>query len=1172
MRPRSMTGWRPSTTARFSFLFLAAISRSAAAIAVDDLVNVPGGPASVQRLLRLDSGRRPATFFRDVHEVLLFEGELQADWPEVEGRRAVVEFAEDLLLWRREFGASAAFSASPKEGEKDARRALAWLGMRVEGAPGSWTTASRNDRESLGRRRFFDAIGTPIPVFLSKLRAGERVVVAPRDEPALLPFGLSAWRQILREPSLTAGDAFLYFVKNVKASRMLVAVDSLDAETLEELGAVAGEGGGSVAALRVLYERALEPFARFPEAISLHAGRFELPGGREADPIWADVFGVSPSEPGRFLRALYEKDSGKGAYVVDVLQQLPDAVARGLVLSGEGFGPRSLERFRQLYRSIEKAGDGVALARRDPDDFGHLARFLHLSAEGDLALSGADLDGETFPRTESELQEIVASGRRHPAQTGDVLARLFRAEPGRQGGPTAGRRFLFVSSLIEIRPDLQEPGLVALLLRGVDRFFPAYAVLQDVSVDPALARRYLFALDRLDRRRDSRASEVACGLFQTGAELLAQLARSNALAPAEIRDLFSAYLDLPLFAEESVGPADGAKDLLSWLSDRLLPALRAAERRSIDARRAENARREEAYRSTLRTHGAAGRAGPADAARWLLEPICPPDDEFIGPMPARIVEERRRLADTEEQAEKWIEEALAIERTSHERIRAPARLEVPEESATADELLARALVGPSVPARVEWRGGRYLFDLATDELSRRREFREKQRVASLEDVEGIRRARGELLAAAGRGDAGSARQAIADLATRLQVVQAPDAAPADRRPSEEDRAAREFVADALRIPGGAAGAVLRDVRALDTVVAGRALEAMLGHVYAISAGDPEDLYYQDPDFVRRHSFRRVEKGGKVLVSPFGPTTLAPRESGGGSRVSGSVFGLPDVLGLLHAEQIPYNPGAFIGNEQIRSGLVGPVRRMSPARVDDDAMAFVAASCRAAEELAVTLAQKDERERFRLWRGLARDLVPRSRLARLAKLGPGEASGEALAEELSPTDLYRIGRRIALGRAPSSASGAAREAKAALESLREKFGEAGARERLAEFGSQAVAYAGRLRLTDLDLPSYERLAAYRTPQLFSDRLYDLKISAARAVSDAGLPAAVLPAVLPGAVDRMLADVKMAFAFDWRALVRRARAFDTRELDFHLDEALKAGRLVRDQNADPFEERQ
>jgi hypothetical protein len=348
----------------------------------------------------------------------------------------------------------------------------------------------------------------------------------------------------------------------------------------------------------------------------------------------------------------------------------------------------------------------------------------------------------------------------------------------------------------------------------------------------------------------------------------------------------------------------------------------------------------------------------------------------------------------------------------------------------------------------------------------------------------------------------------------------------------------------------------------------RTFEAFLGHVYSISAGDPEDLYYQDPDFVRHHSFNPVEKGGRLLVSPFGPTLLSPREAGGGFRISGSVFGLPDILGLLHAEQISYNPGAFIGNEQIRSGLVGPIRRMSPARVEDDALTFVAASCRAAEQFAAALGARDRRERLRAWRDVARDLVPRSRLARISERGADDAR-DALAEYLSPSDLYRIGRRLAL--APPSATlpagEAAGEARDALARLVAKFGERGAGDRLAEFGPRAVAYAGRMRLSDLDLPSYERLAAYRTPQLFSDRLYDLKIAVARVVAENGMPAALLPLVLPAAVDRMMADVKMAFAYDWRSIVRRANAFTLADLELHLDEALKAGRLVRDESAEP-----
>jgi hypothetical protein len=179
------------------------------------------------------------------------------------------------------------------------------------------------------------------------------------------------------------------------------------------------------------------------------------------------------------------------------------------------------------------------------------------------------------------------------------------------------------------------------------------------------------------------------------------------------------------------------------------------------------------------------------------------------------------------------------------------------------------------------------------------------------------------------------------------------------------------------------------------------------------------------------------------------------------------------------------------------------------------------------------------------------------------------SREALAEHLSPSDLYRIGRRLAL--APPSASvaagDAAGQARDALARLQARLGERGAGDRLAEFGPRSVAYAGRMRLSDLDLPPYERLATYRTPQLFSDRLYDVKIAVARVISENGMPAALLPLVLPRAVDRMMADVKMAFAYDWRSIVRRANAFGVPELELQMDEALKAGRLVRDESAEP-----
>jgi hypothetical protein len=1051
--------------------FAAALLVGAAAFAADDPVTVPGGPASVRRLLRLEKDRPAASFFRELHEVLLFQGEAQASWTQVESRKAVVDFAEDLAQWRREFGRAATFTTSSEEGQRKARRALAWLGVVVSGEPGEWTTETRTDSGSLRRRRLLDALGLPLPVFLSRLRAGQPVAVAPRDDPAPLPLGLAAWREILGERELSAEDAFLYFVQNVPASRMLVTVQALDSETLDGLSVLDGGKKGIAAPLSVLYQKALEAFAHYPEAISLSDGRFNMPGGPEADPIWKDVFGVSPASPAKFLRALYGTESGKGAYVVDALQQLPEATARALVLGSTGGGAKSVERFRRIYRGIEKSAVGFELARRDPYDFAHVARFLRLTDDGEPGLKGADLDGDGFPRGEAELARIVAEAKRQPARPEEVLDRLFRADTGR-AVTVPRRRFLFVSNLIDIRPDLEEPGLVGLLLRGADRFFPAYAVLEDIPVDPPLARRYLFTLDRLDRRRASRGSEVARGLFQGAAELLAQLVRSGGLEPPQSRDLLSSLMDQPLFAEENAVPSGAPSAFFSWVSDRLLGTLRK-------------------------------------------------------------------------------------------------RVEPGTEEPSADEILARAVVGPPRPSPFDWRGGRYVFDPTTDELLRRAQFRERQRLASLQEVEGILKARSELLAASGKRDLESARHAVTELTEGLSVSDAPEGEESDRRIAEEEERARELLGEAEKAPAGALPQVATRIAAVDAVIAERVFEAILGHVYSISAGDPDDLYYQDPDFVRHHSFQAVEKGGRVLVSPFGPTMLSPREAGGGFRISGSVFGLPDILGLLHAEQISYNPGAFIGNEQIRSGLVGPVRWMSPARVEDDALTFVAASCRATEQLAAALGGQDPRERLRAWRDVARDLVPRSRLARVAELGREAVSREALAEHLSPSDLYRIGRRLALAppSSPPPAGDAAGEARDAFARLQAKFGERGAGDRLAEFGPRTVAYAGRMRLSDLDLPPYERLASYRTPQLFSDRLYDLKIAVARVVSENGLPAALLPLVLPGAVDKMMADVRMAFAYDWRSIVRKANAFGLPDLEFHLDEALKSGRLVRDESAEP-----
>ncbi len=1040
----------------------------------DDGVTVPGGPASVRRLLGLDPERPSATFFLDLHEFLLFGAPEEATWSQVDVRRRAVAFVEDLTEWRRLFGNPARFAPVPATEWTQCERALEWLGYRVSRDGSSFSAERLGDEKSKRRQSLLDAMGTPTVDFLGALHTGQTVTVACADEAAPLPFGLAAWRETISDPGLTAENAFLFFVKNVRASRMLAALHGLDPETRDALPGLVRDAKGRPAGWKILYEEALEPFARYPEALLIADGGFVLPGGAEADAIWTSTLGVSPSEHAAFLRALFKTDGGKAAYVVDTLWHLREETARQLLFGTGSGGPDAVGRFRRLYEAIESFGASYASTHRDPFDFAHLAWFLRLSPEEEATTPAIGPNETAFPRTEAEVGSVVSREKGPAPAAEESLRRILRGDSrAKADGLAAGSRFVFLSSLLADYPTLADPGLQVLLSRGFDRFLAAYAILEDLSfVRSELARRYLFTLDRLDRRGVSRDAEVSAGLFECDVELLAQMSRSRALRPAEAEDLFAALLDVPLFAREDATPTAGEAALFRWLTERLLPVLRAGEGRKAD------------------------------------------------------------------------------------------------EAADSDELIQRALVGPAPVARVSWRGGFYRFDPAGDEVSRRRAFREKQRLASVSDLEHLHQERDAAMDAAEKSDLAAAQAATAEFARDLGLEEEAsrpiDAS--DERITGEEKRAGAAAADVAALPN--AGRLAKfpgRLAALDAVVAERHLEALLGHVYAASAGDPNDLYYQDPFFVRRHSFRTVAVGGSAVQTAFTRTALV-QERGSGARIAGSIFDLTDVLGLLHADQLTYRAGARVPSDVLRSGLVAPIRRMSVARLDDDSLEVVEASCTAARELAGALAGSVPRERFAVWFGLARDLVPRSRLWLLALLD-GEPTEEALSRGLSPSDQYRIGRRL-LGRAAAGLAPlpAALRAREAIARLVRNHGEIGSRERLAEFGPLAKAYAERFRLTDMEMPPYERLAAYRRPEILSDRLYDLKIAVACRVAEARLPAAVLPIVLPEALDAMLTTLKMAHPYDWSATTRVAAAFSRGDLDRIVDDAVRAGRLVRDDAPD------
>ncbi|HYN41491.1 MAG TPA: hypothetical protein VE129_06945, partial [Thermoanaerobaculia bacterium] len=476
------------------------------------------------------------------------------------------------------------------------RRALEWLGYRVRGEGPGFEVESRADAESQRRQAFLDVLGQPSSEALRKLTAGEDVSVSCQDGDVELPFGLAAWRETLGidEKRLGAANAFLHFVKSVPASRMMGALHAVDARSREELRSIVAPAGG-YAGWKLLYDEALDGFATYPEALEIREGRIRLPGGDAADPVWEEVVGAPPSDGARFVERLFSAGGGKAAYVADALRQMPEETARAFVLGRTSDGQQAAERFRRLYDAIRPGGRSFMSSSRDPYDFTHFSTFLTPSAAGEIVPPGGAglwleaLASSRFPADEAELTRLLADAAGRREGPDELLEQLLgRDVAGAAGAVPARKPFITVSSLIRARPVLADPGSILLLFRGHERFHSSYAPLEDLPLeDPAIVRKYLFTLDRLETTGTDRDAELRAGLFQASVELLSALCRSGSLPDPATRELFGTLLDVSLFAMSRKEISAGLPDLDRWVHQSLLGVLREEEARFLGRMRTE---------------------------------------------------------------------------------------------------------------------------------------------------------------------------------------------------------------------------------------------------------------------------------------------------------------------------------------------------------------------------------------------------------------------------------------------------------------------------------------------------------------------------------------------------------------------------------------------------------
>jgi hypothetical protein len=315
--------------------------------------------------------------------------------------------------------------------------------------------------------------------------------------------------------------------------------------------------------------------------LRLEADRFHLPGGPAAAGVWSDVVGVAPDAQPAFVEALLRSQSGRLAYVLEVIASLSveqQGVALGLATADSRQSARAL--VAALGRAVGSWEPGQRPFWRPSPDPAFLIAQIPVEPGGRLAMPG----GRRFWEFVFEDDALDASGAMATAAWRDpeplspawLVDQLASVPADTQ--VVRYEQWLFASRQLADE-DAGHASAVATALRGYARFPPLVRTLERLGVGDAVR---LAAMARhaemLTRAGDDWRARASLAQWQATLALLDRMARTGTLATATL-DATLASLSRP------VPPATEAV-WTTWLAP-LVPA--GAGERNLAERPVERA-------------------------------------------------------------------------------------------------------------------------------------------------------------------------------------------------------------------------------------------------------------------------------------------------------------------------------------------------------------------------------------------------------------------------------------------------------------------------------------------------------------------------------------------------------------------------------------------------------
>ena len=303
---------------------------------------VPGGIKALATLAGLKETTDYSNFFQEFCQAIAAQA-FPDDGKRIPGyysrlqafMGAVVELAA--LGERHGDTAVVNLSLTDDAARRRTERALALMGWKLARREGKGVVEP-GDQEIDGLRQSIpSALGIDEIAMKQDLEAGRSYRFEVRSDNARL-LGGAAWGVLLQGQPALPGGLTEVFTRDWRFAEAYAGLSTMGAEAATAV--VAGVG------LRSAVTRYADVLWRYAEAFAVSRGAAVVPGGTQAEPVWAKLVGASPRSASAFFQRLLEKDSGNLASFYYQLSRVDTAHQRFFTAD-----PQRAARFYAWYRA-----------------------------------------------------------------------------------------------------------------------------------------------------------------------------------------------------------------------------------------------------------------------------------------------------------------------------------------------------------------------------------------------------------------------------------------------------------------------------------------------------------------------------------------------------------------------------------------------------------------------------------------------------------------------------------------------------------------------------------------------------------------------------------------------------------------------------------------------------